>query len=65
MEANSSAIKSFHVSKEHGLVIEFVSGKKYAYPEATLDVLNGLKEAESKGQYFNKEIRPNFQGVLI
>lgn len=42
---------------DHLLELEFVSGALYEYYDVPLDVYQGLKEAESHGQYFNYHIK--------
>jgi len=57
----STVIRSYHYDPaREQLDIEFVSGQAYSYfgvPEA---VVSGLKEAFSKGRYFQPHIRDRF-----
>jgi hypothetical protein len=43
------------------LEIEFQSGAIYQYVEVPAAVYQGLRQAESKGKYFNREIRDEYQ----
>ena len=44
----------------HRLDILFVSGKRYAYHDVPARVAEGMREALSKGRYFNRRIRDHF-----
>lgn len=44
------------------LVIHFKTGGVYAYQDVPRRVFDGLREAHSKGQYFQSEIRERFAG---
>ncbi|MBW2605012.1 MAG: KTSC domain-containing protein [Deltaproteobacteria bacterium] len=39
------------------LTVEFNSGSRYNYYDVPQHVYNGMKSAESKGKYFNAEIK--------
>ena len=43
------------------LEIEFQSGAIYQYVEVPAAVYQGLRQAESNGKYFNREIRDEYQ----
>lgn len=45
------------------LEIEFVSGKVYRYFDVPSSVHTGLMSADSKGQFFNAQIRDNFRYI--
>lgn len=45
---------------EHRLDIVFVSGKHYSYHDVPPRVAKGMREAFSKGSYFNRRIRDHF-----
>lgn len=47
------------------LEIEFQSGAVYQYFEVPVRVHKGLLQAESKGQYFNSEIREDYAWVRV
>ena len=47
------------------LEIEFQSGEVYQYLEVPEMVHKGLLRAESKGQYFNSEIRDDYAFVRV
>jgi len=42
------------------LDITFTSGKTYRYREVHLEIYDGLLEAESKGEFFNDNIKDVF-----
>lgn len=39
------------------LVLRFVSGGSYSYPNIPMKIWDGLIAASSKGRYYNEEIR--------
>lgn len=43
------------------LIVTFVTGRRYAYESVPLDVAAGLDSAASKGGYFNRHIRDQFE----
>jgi hypothetical protein len=47
------------------LEIEFESGVVYQYFEVPRKVVEGLLSAESKGRYFNREIREDYECVRV
>lgn len=57
----SSVIKSFDYDKTHArLRIVFTSGRVYDYVAVPPAVVDGLRDAPSKGVFFNAFIRRNF-----
>jgi lysyl-tRNA synthetase class 2 len=52
-------------SKSKILEIEFQSGAVYQYLDVPKRVHEGLRQAESKGQYFNGEIRDEYAFVRV
>ena len=42
------------------LELLFTSGRRYVYSGVPMTVAQGFAEAESKGQYYNAEIRSRF-----
>jgi hypothetical protein len=44
----------------HELDITFTSGKTYRYREVPVEIYDGLLEAESKGEFFNDNIKDVF-----
>jgi hypothetical protein len=57
-ELESSNLRRCSYDIETGtLQIQFNSGKVYTYNGVPASVYNGLLEASSAGQYFNKEIK--------
>jgi lysyl-tRNA synthetase class 2 len=62
----STTMKSVgYESKSKVLEIEFGSGVVYQYLEVPKKVYEGLRRAESKGQYFNGEIRDEYEFVRV
>jgi hypothetical protein len=54
----SSVIRSFSYSARNSeLTITFVSGRRYVYTDVPPDVSDAFKAADSKGTFFNSEIR--------
>ncbi len=47
------------------LEIEFDSGAIYQYIGVGKEVKEGLMSAESKGRYFNNEIRDNYEYIQL
>ncbi|WP_235536894.1 KTSC domain-containing protein [Sphingomonas sp. Root241] len=57
----SSVIRRWDYDEaEHRLDIIFVSGKRYSYHDVPPRVAEGMREAFSKGSYFNRRIRDRF-----
>ena len=62
----STTMKSVgYESKSKILEIEFQSGAVYQYLDVPKKVHEGLRRAESKGQYFNGEIREEYAFVPV
>lgn len=45
------------------LAVSFKGGSMYDYPNVPPEVHQAFADAESKGSYFLKQIRPNYVGV--
>jgi len=57
----SSVIRGWKYDEdERRLDILFVSGKRYSYHDVPPRVAQGMREAFSKGSYFNRRIRDHF-----
>ncbi|MBO9153338.1 KTSC domain-containing protein [Chitinophaga sp. GCM10012297] len=57
----SSVIKYFRYDPRTAVLkITFVTGKVYEYLSVPQEIYNNMKEAFSKGQFFNKHIRDHF-----
>ena len=57
----STVIRSFdyrHAQRE--LIVEFVSGRRYAYSHVPEDAAQAMRAASSKGRYFNLHIRDHY-----
>lgn len=58
----SSSLSSIGYLADHGVLeIEFVNGSIYRYEAVGHDVYARLASADSKGSFFNREIRPRFR----
>ncbi len=57
----SSVIRAFDYDPAaHRLAVTFVTGRRYAYLGVPEDVASGLRQAFSKGEYFNTAIRDHY-----
>jgi hypothetical protein len=57
----SSVIRAWNYDEaEQRLDVTFVSGKHYSYHEVPPRVAEGMRQAFSKGSYFNRHIRDHF-----
>lgn len=57
---NSTVIKSLEYNQDRqDLKVNFVSGKVYIYTPVSKEFYNKLNKSESKGKFFNKNIRDN------
>jgi KTSC domain len=43
------------------LYVEFISGSTYVYSGVPESTAQEIMNADSKGSYFNREIKPNFE----
>jgi KTSC domain-containing protein len=58
----STAIRNlFYVLKKRELEVTFVSGRSYVYADVPADVFEAFKTAESRGTFFNHEIRDRYE----
>ena len=58
----SSVIRAWNYDEaRHRLDIEFVSGRRYAYHDVPERVAQGMRDARSKGSYFNRCVRDRFR----
>lgn len=60
---SSTMLSIGYDSTEQVLEIEFTSGIVYQYLEVTATVFKELMDAESKGRYFNGEIRDDYTAL--
>jgi hypothetical protein len=57
----STVIRKFHYEPEcNRLLIEFQSGRRYAYSNVPPETYAALRAAHSRGSYFNTRIRDHF-----
>lgn len=62
----SSVIRGWHYDADaHALDVLFVSGRRYRYHAVPPRIERGLREAGSKGRYFNQAIRDHFAFVEL
>jgi len=58
----STVIRAFAYDPDsHRLDVEFVTGRRYSYHDVPEPVARGMREAFSKGSYFNRMIRDHFR----
>ena len=58
----SSVIKAFdYDAAARELDVLFTTGRRYAYLDVPPETAEELRAAFSKGQYFNRHIRPRFR----
>ncbi len=63
---DSSTIDKFAYNADlQNLVVMFKSGHTYSYYEVPEETAKGFLEAESKGKYFAKSIRNEFDSVEL
>ncbi|MEW5686461.1 MAG: KTSC domain-containing protein [Pseudomonadota bacterium] len=61
MEVDSTAIQAIDYDAHHGkLLIRFVSGERYIYVGVPGEVHRSFVDAESKGSFFQAEIRDQY-----
>jgi hypothetical protein len=59
--ATSSVIRSaWYLPSRQELDLLFTSGRRYIYSDVPMAVAEGFAAAESKGRYYNAEIRYRF-----
>jgi len=57
-EVDSTALKAIdYRPMQHQVVLRFVSGEAYAYDQASEDLYRRFLAAESKGRFFQSEVR--------
>ena len=64
-DIKSSAICSIAFELDQGLYVLFQDGTEYLYKNASYQVFKDWLKAESKGRFFNMEVRNKFEGVEI
>ena len=66
IEVESTTLRSVgYESAERILELEFTSGAVYQYFAVPESVWQGLLKAESKGKYFNREIRDDYSALPV
>ena len=57
----STVIRRFyHDTGANRLIIEFQSGRRYAYFDVPPEVYEAMRSAHSRGSYFNEQIRDRY-----
>ncbi len=57
----SSVIRgAWYLPERRQLDLLFTSGRRYIYSDVPMAVATGLAEAESKGRFYNREIRRRY-----
>ena len=64
-DIKSSAIASIAFELDQGLYVLFNDGTEYLYKNASYQVFKDWLKAESKGRFFNLEVRGKFKGIEI
>jgi hypothetical protein len=62
---SSSIIGAVYDPHHETLVVTFKGGKRYGHGNIHADEWRGFYQAESKGAYYNKHIRPLSAGKLL
>lgn len=58
----SSVIRSYHYdSAQQRLELQFVSGRRYQYHDVPEETWRQMRQAFSKGEFFNTHIRDQFR----
>jgi hypothetical protein len=58
----SSVIRSYHYDPEQRrLELQFVSGRRYRYHDVPEETWRRMRQAFSKGEFFNANIRDRFR----
>ena len=58
----SSVIRSYHYDPaQRCLELQFVSGRRYRYHDVPEETWRGMRQAFSKGEFFNENIRDRFR----
>jgi hypothetical protein len=58
----SSVIRSYHYDPvQRRLDLQFVSGRRYRYDDVPEEAFRGMRQAFSKGEYFNAHIRDRYR----
>jgi hypothetical protein len=58
----STVIRHFwYDSEHHWMDVLFVSGKRYRYHDVPEDVYRSMRQAFSKGEFFNANVREQYR----
>lgn len=62
----SSVIRAFsYECGTHRLIIDFQSGRRYAYLDVPPEIPAALRAAHSRGSYFNRRVRDHYAFVRL
>jgi hypothetical protein len=62
----STVIRMFHYDADRKrLVIDFQSGRRYAYSNVPAEIYLGMCRARSRGSFFNTQVRDRYPYVLV
>lgn len=59
-QASSVIRGAWYLPERRQLDLLLTSGRRYVYSDVPMAVATGLAEAESKGRFYNREIRDRF-----
>lgn len=62
---SSNIAATGHCPETNALVVQFSSGKRYAYPGVTREQFDEMHQAESLGSHFAKHIRGAHKAVEL
>lgn len=57
-DVESSNLKAIGYNNQLGAIVEFLNGGVYAYPSASREDYNTVKDADSVGSAFHKVLKP-------
>ncbi len=58
---SSNLLQIGYEEPTHELYVEFQHGRTYIYSGVPESTFRELMDADSKGSYFNREIKPNYE----
>ncbi len=62
----STVIRRFDYDAANtALTVEFVTGRRYRYADVPEDVAQAMREAFSKGSFFNHRIRDRYAAIRL
>jgi hypothetical protein len=62
----STVIRSFHYDADRRrLIIHFQSGRRYVYRDVPPEIFLGMRNAHSRGSFFNSQVRDRYPYVPL